>query len=354
MKQANRPDFEASIADLRAADPVLASSLVPSGITSFYGESLGWPDWLLEGTEYANASRVPPTIRLVDGLRALANLAAHFNEVELGRMMLEWPRFPLEAEALAAPDLGSALEMVIARVNHRNPTFVASLTHEDGMAIAGFEYVPSLGDFRAIYEQCILVWMFLVVRSFLGISSKGRALLAEVAIGRVHSDSAINAAIACRPAPAINKAFVAVPDEALAFVGPDFKPALWAGVLASDQGEEEAEGFDVPAELKPVAALILRSLTGQGRVPQLADVALALECSERTLARRLAEKQTSYRQLVDHVRMGLAERILRDGKTSVREISVRLGYSDDTAFVRSFRRHAGVSPARWRGNATVS
>lgn len=47
------------------------------------------------------------------------------------------------------------------------------------------------------------------------------------------------------------------------------------------------------------------------------------------------------------VRMERAERMLRDG-ASVTEIAFQLGYESDAGFSRAFRRHAGISPSRWR------
>jgi AraC-like DNA-binding protein len=83
-------------------------------------------------------------------------------------------------------------------------------------------------------------------------------------------------------------------------------------------------------------------------VLQFAEVARSLNRSERSLARDLAKAGLSYRALVDRVRMSMAQELLLNGGLSVIEVAGRLGYSDDSAFVRSFRRHFGLSPARWR------
>jgi AraC-like DNA-binding protein len=48
------------------------------------------------------------------------------------------------------------------------------------------------------------------------------------------------------------------------------------------------------------------------------------------------------------LRMEQAKDLLREGRLSVGEVALRLGYGSDVAFSRAFRRHTGMSPATWR------
>jgi AraC-like DNA-binding protein len=48
------------------------------------------------------------------------------------------------------------------------------------------------------------------------------------------------------------------------------------------------------------------------------------------------------------LRMDQAKQLLGDGRLSVGEVALRLGYGSDVAFSRAFRRHTGTSPASWR------
>lgn len=75
-----------------------------------------------------------------------------------------------------------------------------------------------------------------------------------------------------------------------------------------------------------------------------AACARALGMSERTLNRRLAEQDTTFRAVLDQVRYDLAR--TRLGHQSSDEVADALGYSDATAFRRAFRR--------WRRDAAVS
>lgn len=78
------------------------------------------------------------------------------------------------------------------------------------------------------------------------------------------------------------------------------------------------------------------------------EVARALNMSVRTLQRRLIESGTTFRQASESVMARLAEGYLADPKVSVSEVAFLLGFSEQSAFTRAFRRWTGESPRRWR------
>jgi AraC-like DNA-binding protein len=90
-----------------------------------------------------------------------------------------------------------------------------------------------------------------------------------------------------------------------------------------------------------------------GSVPTLAATASRLAMSERTLQRRLRESQTSYSELVDQVRSGLAAEVLANQNVSIGEVGYLLGFSDTSAFYRAFRRWQGKTPADFRRRAGI-
>ncbi len=83
-------------------------------------------------------------------------------------------------------------------------------------------------------------------------------------------------------------------------------------------------------------------------VPSLADVAKQLGMSARTLRRRLAERDTRFQSILDQVRCSLAQRLLRENRLTLGEIAFSTGFSDVTAFVRSYRRWTGTTPNQHR------
>jgi AraC-like DNA-binding protein len=90
----------------------------------------------------------------------------------------------------------------------------------------------------------------------------------------------------------------------------------------------------------------LRLLLPDGRA-SAAEVGEALGLSERTLHRRLQGAGTSFRIILEAFREAEAERLLRGGRLPLGEVALRLGFSDQTAWNRAFRRWKGMSPTEW-------
>lgn len=83
-------------------------------------------------------------------------------------------------------------------------------------------------------------------------------------------------------------------------------------------------------------------------VPSRARVARRLGVSERTLARFLEAEDTHYTSLIDELRIELAMRHLQDGRLAVGAIAAELGFRDQSAFTKFFKRRAGVPPLEYR------
>jgi len=79
----------------------------------------------------------------------------------------------------------------------------------------------------------------------------------------------------------------------------------------------------------------------------IAGAAKAMGMSERTLQRELSAHKTSHRILLDEVRSAFGEQLLKSG-TRLHEVALLLGFAEQTAFQRAFKRWFGTSPARWR------
>lgn len=94
-----------------------------------------------------------------------------------------------------------------------------------------------------------------------------------------------------------------------------------------------------------VRALLVRNL--RTNLP-IAEVADALNLTERTLRRHLADEGTSYRRLLEETRETLASELLRTTCLSVEQIASQLGYAESASFTRAFVRWRGTSPGRYR------
>jgi len=78
-----------------------------------------------------------------------------------------------------------------------------------------------------------------------------------------------------------------------------------------------------------------------------ADIADVLGLSKRTLQRRLAAEEVSFKELLDVYREEKAIAMLKIGNTSMSDIAYSLGYEEQSSFNRAFRRWTGVSPSSW-------
>jgi len=78
-----------------------------------------------------------------------------------------------------------------------------------------------------------------------------------------------------------------------------------------------------------------------------------LHMSRRTLQRKLAEADLTYQKLVDDTRRDLAMRHLEDPRRSITDVTFLLGFSQQSAFTRAFRRWTGMSPSAYRAQHSV-
>jgi AraC-like DNA-binding protein len=77
-------------------------------------------------------------------------------------------------------------------------------------------------------------------------------------------------------------------------------------------------------------------------------VANQLNMSPSTLRRKLRAENTSFRQLIDELRMNVAIKYLRDTEMTVESISDALGFSEASNFRQAFRRWTKVAPHQLR------
>lgn len=93
----------------------------------------------------------------------------------------------------------------------------------------------------------------------------------------------------------------------------------------------------------------IRRLMGQKQVT-LINVASELGVSERTLRRQLSAEGVNFRSMVDLVRKDMFDTLSGRGE-SLTSIAYLLGYSDQSAFTRAFRRWYGMSPSAYRSKS---
>lgn len=97
--------------------------------------------------------------------------------------------------------------------------------------------------------------------------------------------------------------------------------------------------------VRQVSLIVAQSM---GRRPaQINDVAAKLGMPVRSLQRALAERETSFRDIMRQERRRVAENLLAQGRiNSITEIAISAGYADGSVFSRAFRAWTGSAPSR--------
>lgn len=108
----------------------------------------------------------------------------------------------------------------------------------------------------------------------------------------------------------------------------------------------------MPAE-KPGTGLVsqVRSLIGQDfsqGFPGFERISRALNMSEPTLRRRLKREGTSFQQLKDDCRRDAAIAYLSRPDLSINAVAALMGFTDPSAFHRSFKKWTGMPPGQYR------
>lgn len=81
---------------------------------------------------------------------------------------------------------------------------------------------------------------------------------------------------------------------------------------------------------------------------QLEKIAAQLQIQPRQLQRHLQQQGTTFSQRLQEVRLLLAVEYLKDLHLSLNEISLLLGFSEQSAFQRAFRKWTQMTPKQWR------
>jgi AraC-like DNA-binding protein len=91
---------------------------------------------------------------------------------------------------------------------------------------------------------------------------------------------------------------------------------------------------------------LLRAM--QDGKPTIEEVATYMKLSARTLHRRLQERGMEFKPLLQKTREQLAKQYLKEGRLTLSEIALLLGYSEQSAFSRAFKQWLGETPLKYQ------
>jgi AraC-like DNA-binding protein len=98
--------------------------------------------------------------------------------------------------------------------------------------------------------------------------------------------------------------------------------------------------------------MVLRA--AEGEQVTLEDLARRLNVSARTIDRHLRAENLAFRELSDKVRFARACEMLCESGATIKQVALKLGFSDTANFSRAFRRVVGVTPTDYVSSGTHS
>jgi AraC-like DNA-binding protein len=142
-----------------------------------------------------------------------------------------------------------------------------------------------------------------------------------------------------------NATRLVIPLESLQMPLPQPDPVLLG--LMEAQVDVALSHLPDAGDLLDLTRRVVRQMAPLG-MPELEQVAAELRLPPRVFYRRLAERGQQFRQLREQALRELAEAHLADPRLSLADVSELLGYTEQSAFSRAFKRWSGVSPLAWR------
>lgn len=254
---------------------------------------------------------------------------------------------------LSAPDLRSALEKLIRYTNVLTNGVRGQLECKRGQAHIEFHLADNVDNYLHAYPrqpmECTAASLVP-----LALALTGRALPVTAMAFQHAAPAVVREHLRIFRVPVTfgaNVTRLSFDERALDWPVLHAHPAL----LASFEGEAGAVlarlGEDQPWSVRAqqAAADLIKA-----ELPAIDRVARALKVSPRSLQRSLAEEGTNFRAVVDRVRRSLAERYLARPEISLNEIAFLLGFSEPSAFHRSFKRWTRQTPQQFRSGLKPS
>ena len=281
-------------------------------------------------------------VRVLANAQEIGN-APHFG-LRLGRKLEPSTHGPIGYLALASPDLRTALQSLRDFLPIRIP-FAQLDLNEDGQFLScGLTILLQAGP----NESQMLVESFVMIIQGLVESFLGRKLTEAM----VHVDF---------PRPAYIDIYPQFIHSLVRFEQERSCVMIPSSLLREPNPAGNSDSY---AAAREMCATLLEqvpptSLSMTDRVKRILlahpsgsvseeDVARSLYVSKRTLARRLKQEGSGYRQVREEILSDMSARHLLDDRLSVESIAALLGYHDSANFRRAFRRWHGCSPQEFR------
>lgn len=354
--QTGRGDAEIAIRMLGTK----ALKQVPTGTALHFGQWLGWPEWLREGTSITDHGPLPPTVSLADDLIIVGNIIDNADCLALVERMLTSARPVMGTTGalslMHAPDLGLALGSLVRAISAQNPFILVRFDACAGEDEAEITFQPPW-PMGPLFRFSAITGIALIYRAIETLHCNDLAnMTLETQLRDDPNAQQMLGGFQCRVAATAGAERLRFPRHWLATANPHHDPMLWTVARTKLAALENEAGE--PEDVAAIRAFIIQMLLHEQRVPRLKQVAAHLDLSSHTIVRLLARHDTSFHALVEQERKARALLVIADQTVSLAEAARALGFSDMSSFGRSFRNWFGDTPGSlrkaWGARANVA
>jgi AraC-like DNA-binding protein len=245
--------------------------------------------------------------------------------------------------ALQTPTLADGIGR-ICRLGHlQNNACRFRLVDADGSAFWSLHYVAARGQRVDAHALHVLVPMIDFVRRFAVADRPGRITMHVT----TPVDAALRALEMSLESPVrggADVAGVAFPSPWLHLppaLEPRGRPISFAEMIAGYRIDT------LPRSMTETVAALVVPTVGNAEV-DLDLIAGRLNVSRRTLQQRLSAEGATFRDISLRVRMSRARQLIAERGSTIAQVALAVGYSDQAHFTRAFKAQTGLTPQEYR------
>ena len=202
---------------------------------------------------------------------------------------------------------------------------------------------PSVGSPRLLSDE-MLMSSALIVGSICALPVP--VMAAELSYSKPPNTSELETAFGDKLRFDCSVSCLHFPRQSLDYPLIDLDYELGQDFTAKPQSLFEDDAGKTDPFLQDLKGAMLRTLpTGELTIDKLSG---EVGVSRRTLQRRLTDRNSSFKQLLQQLREDLSVHYLDDSRLCITEIAFLLGYSDQASFSNAFRSWRNCSPSEYR------
>lgn len=111
---------------------------------------------------------------------------------------------------------------------------------------------------------------------------------------------------------------------------------------------EKEKASDLEKSFGERVRKVMENKAAEEALLSLNSLAEEFHVTPRTLIRKLAKENLKFKSMLKEVRFNRASHLITATDLPINLIAHRVGYQDGNAFIRAFKKQAGMTPRRWR------